>query len=123
MGVRQGVSERAAARAAERRRRLWWTLASWGTTIVVVAAVGLLVHLRATSVLEEGRQLKQAEADFDRALRGYRRSPADLDSAAAAFRAIIAAYPDTEPARRAAAVLADIEAARKRRGDAPQPSP
>ncbi len=58
--------------------------------------------------------MKQAEADFDRALRSYGRSFTDLVGAAAAFRALIAAYPDTVPARRAAAVRADIEAAKKR---------
>ncbi len=120
--LRAGVRERLAAHAPERRRRLWWSLASWGTTILVVAAIGLLAHLRATSVLEEGRRLKQAEAAYESALRAYRRAPGDLEGAAARFRAIIADYPDTPFARRAKEELARLEAARAGHGPVPNPA-
>ncbi len=104
--------DRRVARAAERRKRFWFNLASWATTIAIVAAVGLLVHWRVTSVLDEDRREKQAELEFQDALRAYRSAPADLDRAAARLRAFIAAYPDTEAARKARAELARIEAAR-----------
>jgi len=109
--------DRSAARAAERRKRLWFSIASWGTTIAIVVAVGLLVHWRVTSVLREDRREKQAEISFRHALPGDRAAPADLDRAAARLRALIAAYPDTEAARKAQAELERIEKARESRGD------
>ncbi|MBM4041030.1 MAG: hypothetical protein FJ290_21225 [Planctomycetes bacterium] len=105
--------DRRAARAAERRRRLWFNLASWGTTIAIVVAVGLLVHWRVTSVLDEDRREKQAEVEFQDALRAYRSAPADPGRVAARLRALIAAHPGTEAARKAQAELAKVEGAGK----------
>jgi len=106
------VNERVAARAAERRKRFWFDVASWATTAAIVIVVGALVHWRVTSVLKEDRRQKQAEVEFDRAMRLWRLSPNDLDAAAARFRAVIASHPDTGVARKAADELATIEKAR-----------
>ena len=104
---------RSAARARERRKRLWFSLASWATTIAIVAAVGLLVHWRVTSVLNADSREKQAEVEFQDALRAYRSAPAAPDRAAARLGALIAAYPGTEAARKAQAELAKIGKARR----------
>jgi hypothetical protein len=112
--VRQesGVSERATARAAKRRRRLWFNVASWATTLLIVLLVGLIVRWRVSSVLEEDRRQKQAEAELGQALRGPRETPADVERAAARLRALIAAWPGTECARKALAELEKLEAAK-----------
>ncbi|HUT32825.1 MAG TPA: hypothetical protein VNE39_05055 [Planctomycetota bacterium] len=109
--------DRSAARASKRRRRLWFDIASWGTTVVIVIAVGLVVYWRVTSVLREDRREKQAEIEFRQALRGNLTAPADLDRAADRLRALIAAYPDTESARKAQAELANLEKAREAHGN------
>lgn len=114
------MSARVAARAVERRRRFWFNVASWATTAVIVLAVGALVHVRVTSVMKEDRRQKQAQAEFDRAMRLWRLSPDGLEAAAARFRAVIIQHPDTEAARSAEEALAEIEQRKARRPHAPE---